>query len=98
MDLDKIPIIVTIAPLTDLSIKNWGMANYKKLIEKILEYNDLIVVLIGNKNQTKELESLTTINSNRVINMAGRLSIFEKAHHLLKYLLFSSGTIRDLLI
>ncbi len=70
---------ITIAPMTDLSVKNWSITNYYKLIDNILSMYDLRVLLIGSNKQHDILERLTNLNKSRVINLAGKFTLIESA-------------------
>ena len=59
---------ITIAPMTDLTIKNWSIKNYYKLIDQILSSYKFRILLIGSKKQFDILEWLCNLDRNRIID------------------------------
>lgn len=71
--------LISIAPISDLEIKNWSLVNYQELIEQLLENTDSTIVLLGTKSQSKTIQFLNGSKSNRVINFAGHFTLLESA-------------------
>ena len=70
---------ITIAPLTDREIKNWGIENYRNLCGQLCNALDAYVILIGSKEQREQLNVIRTISPGRIFNVAGEFSIIESA-------------------
>lgn len=65
---------------SDLRIeRRWSAQNFAALIQNILEkYPELTILLIGSASEREHTQSvMTSISSNRVINMAGKTSMDE---------------------
>ena len=71
--------IISIAPISDLDIKNWGIENYKNLINMFLLHTDATIILLGTSSQKKIIQLLNDTKSNRVINFAGQFTLLESA-------------------
>lgn len=72
---------IVIAPLSNSAIRDWGMANYARLIALLLESMACHVVLVGAKTQRDQLELLVAQNERdrRIFNLAGVSDWFETA-------------------
>jgi len=69
--------IIVLAPGAAHYTKRWPLEYFKELIEKISKsYNDSIV-LLGSADERKDFDCL--VQSQRVINFAGQLSLLESA-------------------
>lgn len=75
----KILTFITVAPFTNLQIKNWNFENYKELCMKLVEKYDVPILLIGNKLQRKSLEEIKRLIPDMIINTAGHFSLLESA-------------------
>jgi ADP-heptose:LPS heptosyltransferase len=64
---------IVVAPLSNSNIRDWGIANYARLVALLLE-RSCYVVLVGSKAQRDQLERIVEGNGrdSRVINIAGR--------------------------
>ena len=79
IEVSKYSLLISIAPLTDIPIKNWGIQNYKNLIINILKKFDANIFLIGTNLHYKNYGELEEINKDKIVNIAGKFSILESA-------------------
>jgi hypothetical protein len=65
---------IVVAPISHSSIRDWGIPNYARLIELLLQKLPCCVVLVGSNSQRDQLNLITAENGRdrRVINLAGR--------------------------
>lgn len=68
---------IAIAPISSKAIKNWGLINYKELISKIINNLDVIILLLGTKEQSKILSSIANIDCSKIFNLGGLYTISE---------------------
>ena len=73
------PTIIAIAPFSDELIKNWPIDHYKELISRIIKEHEVIIVVLGTKIQREMIQTIVTLNENKIINMAGILSLLESS-------------------
>lgn len=59
--------------------KRWPLANYRAVIEKLLQMTSEPVVLIGDGSERDYVEPLCRINPGRIFNMAGKTNLKEFA-------------------
>ena len=72
---------IVISPVSNSEIRDWGMANYTRLVALLLERAECYVLLVGSKAQRDQLERIVEENGRdpRIINIAGRNDWFETA-------------------
>jgi len=70
---------IIIAPISDGSLRNWPMESFKELCRRVISENDVIIYLIGTKDQRSTLNSIAEIDKNKIKNLAGNYSILESA-------------------
>ena len=80
--------LVTIAPYSKQSNKNWSEANWTELCKMILKQG-YTIILLGGKPEAKPCETLSTIDSDNIISMAGKLTLTESAYMIKLARLFS---------
>jgi ADP-heptose:LPS heptosyltransferase len=73
---------VVVAPVSNSKIRDWGIANYARLVALLLEKSPCYVVLVGSKGQQEELERIVEENGRdrRIINIAGSTDWSETAN------------------
>jgi ADP-heptose:LPS heptosyltransferase len=64
---------IVISPVSNSRLRDWGIENYAKLVEKLLEKTSCCVVLVGSKIQRDEIERIVEHNGGdrRIVNLAG---------------------------
>ncbi|MCF8412581.1 MAG: hypothetical protein K9G44_04125 [Melioribacteraceae bacterium] len=70
---------ISINPLTDLKTKEWGINNFRRLVELLMTRMKHDVILLGNESQRNKLEEIVEINRNRIHNFAGNTSLLESS-------------------
>ncbi|HRI48368.1 MAG TPA: glycosyltransferase family 9 protein, partial [Ignavibacteriaceae bacterium] len=79
---------IVISPFSDLNIKNWNIDKYRELVLKIVnQYQAVTILFIGNTFQKEKISKSFEVNQ-RLINLAGSLSIIESTAILNNALLF----------
>jgi hypothetical protein len=65
---------IVVAPFSNSEIRDWGIANYARLVAPLLERPGCYVVLVGSKTQRDQIEPTLDENGRdrRIINVAGR--------------------------
>ena len=64
---------IVVSPLSNSGLRDWGMANYARLISLLLDRVDCRIVLVGSNAQRRQLDRLVEENGRhpRVTNLAG---------------------------
>jgi heptosyltransferase-2 len=79
---------LVISPFSDLTIKNWSVDKFNKLISEILiRYSTITIILIGSIWQYEKISKSIPFNP-KLINLAGSLSIIESIALLKEAILF----------
>ena len=70
---DASPKRVVISPLSNSQLRDWGTANYARLIALLLDRTDCRIVLVGSGAQHRQLERILDENGRdpRITNLAG---------------------------
>jgi ADP-heptose:LPS heptosyltransferase len=65
---------IVIAPISNSSLRDWGLANYASLARRLLDSVDCAVILVGSAIQRERLDRIVAElgSSDRVVNLAGR--------------------------
>jgi len=70
--------MVLVSPFTRWPTKNWGVENFRKLLEQLPP--DIVVLLTGLKGKKGEIEQLLAdMPSHQIVNLAGQLTLLELA-------------------
>jgi ADP-heptose:LPS heptosyltransferase len=80
--------LVTIAPYSKQSNKNWSEDNWRKLC-KIIIQQGYKIILLGGTLEAKPCESLSQVDTDNIVSMAGKLSLTESAYMIKLARLFS---------
>jgi ADP-heptose:LPS heptosyltransferase len=72
---------IVISPLSNSEIRDWGLANYARLVALLLKRTECYVVLVGSRTQRDQLDQIIDENGGdrRIINIAGSSDWFETA-------------------
>jgi ADP-heptose:LPS heptosyltransferase len=72
---------VVISPVSNSELRDWGMANYARLVALLLDRADCRVVLVGSGTQHRQLERIVEENGQdpRITNVAGASDWFGTA-------------------
>jgi ADP-heptose:LPS heptosyltransferase len=72
---------VVVAPVSNSKIRDWGIANYSRLVALLLERSSCYVILVASKAQRDQLDRIVEENSRdrRIINIAGSCDWCETA-------------------
>jgi ADP-heptose:LPS heptosyltransferase len=72
---------IVISPLSNSEIRDWGLANFARLVGLLLEGTACEVMLVGSKAQREQLARIADENGRdaRITNMAGGSDWFETA-------------------
>jgi ADP-heptose:LPS heptosyltransferase len=64
---------IVVSPLSNSELRDWGMANYARLISLLLDRVDCRIVLVGSNAQRRQLDRLVEENGwdSRITNLAG---------------------------
>jgi len=64
---------IVISPLSNSEVRDWGIANYSRVVVLLLERIECCVILVGSKEQRELLERIVQENGRdrRIINLAG---------------------------
>jgi ADP-heptose:LPS heptosyltransferase len=64
---------IVISPLSNSEVRNWGIANYSRIVALLLKRIECCVILVGSKAQRDFLERIVEENGRdrRIINLAG---------------------------
>ncbi len=75
------PKQVVISPLSNSELRDWGIANYARLIALLLDRTDCRIVLVGSGAQHRQLERILEENGRdpRITNLAGASDWFGTA-------------------
>src|SRR6202035_5050462 len=74
------PKQVVISPVSNSELRDWGIANYARLIALLLDRVDCRVVLVGSGAQHRQLERILEENGRaRITNVAGASDWFGTA-------------------
>ena len=88
LSVETLPPFISIAPMTDIAIKNWGIKNYENLINTLITKMDIVILIVGDRKQFKIFEKVRNFSNEKVFNLAGKFSIIESAALVKKSLLF----------
>lgn len=69
--------IVSIAPLSSSSVKDWGIDNYAAFMRTLIGRSDVTILIHGTKEQARALSPLTAIDPSKIIDLSGRFSLQE---------------------
>jgi len=70
---------IAISPFASKSFRSWPIENYLKLIIQISESFNYKILLLGDDQFAEEIDGLSKINLNSIINLSGKTSIVECA-------------------
>jgi ADP-heptose:LPS heptosyltransferase len=72
---------IVISPVSNSELRDWGIANYARLIALLLDRTDCRVVLVGSSAQHRQLERIAEENGRnpRITNVAGASDWFGTA-------------------
>jgi hypothetical protein len=72
---------VVISPVSNSELRDWGMANYARLVALLLDRADCRIVLVGSAAQHRQLERIAEENGRdpRITNVAGASDWFGTA-------------------
>ncbi|MBV9201354.1 MAG: hypothetical protein JO320_09520 [Alphaproteobacteria bacterium] len=72
---------IVVSPLSNSELRDWGMANYRRLISLLLDKTDCCIVLVGSAAQRRQLDRLVEENGRdpRITNLAGTTDWFGTA-------------------
>jgi ADP-heptose:LPS heptosyltransferase len=72
---------IVVAPVSNSKIRDWGTANYARLVALLSEKSPCYVVLVGSEAQREELDRIVEENgwNRRIINIAGSSNWSETA-------------------
>jgi ADP-heptose:LPS heptosyltransferase len=72
---------IVISPVSNSLLRDWGLANYARLVALLLERTACYVVLVGSGAQRDQLEWIVEANGRdrRILNLAGQSDWFETA-------------------
>jgi ADP-heptose:LPS heptosyltransferase len=72
---------LVISPASNSDLRDWGLANYQRLISLLLDRTDCRIVLVGSGAQRRQLDRLSEANGGdpRITNLAGASDWLETA-------------------
>jgi ADP-heptose:LPS heptosyltransferase len=72
---------IVVSPLSNSELRDWGLANYARLVALLLERTECDVVLVGSKAQRGQVEFIVEANggNRRIVNIAGDTDWFQTA-------------------
>ena len=72
---------IVVSPLSNSDLRDWGMANYARLISLLLDKTDCRIMLVGSGAQGRQLDRLLEENGRdpRITNLAGTSDWFGTA-------------------
>lgn len=70
---------IVVAPVAASGLKTWPLSRFKKVLEALLTEYSSEILLVGDNRERVLAGSLTESDPNRVINVAGKLSLRETA-------------------
>jgi len=71
--------IIAISPLSDEQLKNWPISHYEELCRQIVQHYDVKILLLGTPQQKASFDHIALVDREKIINLAGKLSIVESA-------------------
>jgi ADP-heptose:LPS heptosyltransferase len=73
--------LIVISPVSNSDLRDWGIANYARLVSLLLDKIDCRIALVGSGAQRRELDHLIDENGRdpRITNLAGAHDWFETA-------------------
>src|SRR5262249_32475894 len=73
--------LIVISPVSNSDLRDWGIANYARLVSLLLDKIDCRIALVGSGAQRHELDHLIDENGRdpRITNLAGAHDWFETA-------------------
>jgi lipopolysaccharide heptosyltransferase II len=76
IDIDNNKIL-TFHTMSKSELRNWPKDRFKELLSQIMKNNKTLVFLVGSEKEFGYNEDIRTVNSRRIFNMCGKLSLEE---------------------
>ena len=84
--------MVLVSPFTRWPTKNWGVENFRSMLEQLPNDQDMVVLLTGMKRDEGAMDQLlTNLPSSRRVNLAGQLTLLELAELMKRVHLVVTG-------
>ncbi|MBI2430175.1 MAG: glycosyltransferase family 9 protein [Ignavibacteriales bacterium] len=80
--------IITIAPISDGELRNWPIEYFKELCRHMVAKWDVLILLLGTRTQKSALDTISSVNPEKIVNLAGELSLLESAAIVKRSVLF----------
>lgn len=77
-------VLLAVHPWTSDPIKQWPLKNFKELVKRLAQKDNIKIVIIGGKEESGRSGEFSKISPERIINFTGKTSLVQLAA-LLKY-------------